>query len=84
MRKKKNNIVKKKFTVEKDVMVDDLGKEDTKTLKGASFNRPITMLGFIIFLGGPILGGLTENIIIGGILFTVGGIIMVVGGQNKA
>ena len=73
---KKNRIVRKKVTIEKDVMVDEHGLEDTESFKGSAFNRPVTMMGFIILLGGPFLGGLIDNLTLGIILFILGAIIL--------
>jgi len=76
MRKNNNRIVRKKVTIEKDVMVDEHGVEDTESFKGSAFNRPVSMMGFIILLGGPFLGGLIDNQTLGIILFILGAIIL--------
>ena len=69
----KRTIVKKK--VEREVMLDEYGREDLGSLKGSLFNRPVSTIGVIIFLAGPFIGGLTENSFLGGTIFVIGGII---------
>ena len=81
--KNKNKIVRKKITIEKDVMLDNDGIEDTKSFKGTTFNRPVQTTGFIIFLGGPLLGGMTGNSSLGIILFILGAIIFSYASSKK-
>ena len=73
VKKRKNKIVKQQ--VIKEVMVDETGREDLRSVKGSFFNRPVSTIGFVIFLAGPIIGGMTESTFLGGTLFIIGAII---------
>ena len=73
--KKKNNRTIVKKTVEKEVMLDEFGREDVGSLKGSFFNRPVSTIGVAIFFAGPIIGGLPENSFLGGTIFVIGAII---------
>jgi hypothetical protein len=72
-KKDKRTIVKKK--VEREIMLDEFGREDLGSVKGSFFNRPVSTIGFVIFLAGPIIGGMTESTFLGGTLFIIGAII---------
>ena len=72
-KKDKRTIVKKK--VEREVMLDEFGREDLGSVKGSFINRPVSTIGFVIFLAGPIIGGMTDNNFLGGTIFVIGAII---------
>jgi len=77
----KRKLIKK--NVEKEVLVDQYGIEDTKTAKGFLINRPLTSIGMAIFFLGPIIGAMTENNGIGGILFLCGAALAAYGESKK-
>jgi len=83
MKKKKNKIVRRKITTEKDVMLDKNGLEDIYSFKGTAFNRPVAMTGFIMIFVGPLLGGMTDNSALAIILFILGGIIFTYASSKK-
>ena len=72
-KKSKNKIIKQQVT--KEVMVDETGREDLRSIKGNIFNRPVASIGMAMFLGGPFIGGLTDSTFLGGTFFILGGII---------
>ncbi len=73
VKKRKNKIVKQQ--VIKEVMVDETGREDLRSVKGSFFNRPVSMIGLVMFLGAGVIGGATGSTFLGGTFFILGAII---------
>ncbi len=79
VKKDRRKVIKTK--VEKEVMVDELGLEDTQSFKGALFNRPLTSVGFFLFILGPIVA--VYNGFFGGFIWIVGCVIAAYGSGKR-
>ena len=48
-----------KTQVDKEVMIDEHGREDTQSFKGTTFNRPLTSVDMFLFFLEPTVAGLS-------------------------
>jgi hypothetical protein len=74
MTEKKYKFTKKK--VEKDALVDQYGNEDTSSVQGAIYNRPVGVIGIALFLLGPGIGVFTDSSFVGGFIWVIGCILL--------